>query len=126
MTNRKMNLRKGSQISVDGEQLKLTKPLIVHYQSKGSVAVEAEAKGEHVSDTIQAVDKGTVCNIIKGKIRQLEEQENDALFDIYEDDVLFSLPDAPVFEKSASLSEQVSRTTAIVTLKEILKTIENL
>lgn len=126
MASQKLNLKKGSNITVDGEQLKLTKPLIVHYQTKGPVVEEVEAKGEHVSDNAQAIDKGTVCTIIKRKIKKLEQQENDALFDILEDDILFSLPDAPAFEKSASLGEQVSRTTAIVTLKEILKTIENL
>lgn len=126
MTNKKMNLRKGSQINVDGEQLKLTRPLIVHYQSKGSVAAATEVKGEHVSDATQAVDKATVCKIIKQKIKHLEQQENEALFDVCNDDILFSFPDAPAFEKSSDLSEQVSRTTAIMTLKEILKTIENL
>ena len=126
MASQKMSLKKGSNISVDGEQLRLTKPLIVHYQSKGTVVAEAEAKGEHVSDDVQAVDKATICKIIQQKMNALEQEENDALCNIYEDDVLFSLPDAPVFEKGTSLSEQVSRTTAIITLKEILKTIKNL
>jgi hypothetical protein len=125
MIRPKVKVQKGTTVSYEGAKYKVSKPVLL-VPVVGAVSTkEAPVKAEQKTDSAQPVDKNTVIAIIERKIKALEAEEYNALFDIEEDDPLFMSDRSEGFDK-ITISEQLGRVQAIGHLKAILKEIKKL
>lgn len=120
-----LKLTKGKQIEWEGNRYQIARSININVIKPKAAPQEQEVKGNHQSDPQPDRTKRLACAIIQKKIKQLEQEENDALCSIDRDDVLF-LFDKGESTPKTSFSKQVERTTEIVDLKEILKQIQAL
>jgi hypothetical protein len=125
MTTQNVKLHKGDRIAIKGINYQMASTTNVRVQKGREDTKEAEASANHRTDAAQAVDKNTVLAIIQKKIRALEQKENNALFDIGADDVLFEFDETDCTPQ-ASISEHISITDQITNLQELLKEIKAL
>ncbi|WMX12413.1 hypothetical protein [Aureispira sp. CCB-E] len=126
MSNQNLKLSKGSQIAILGTHYKVTRTTILNVSKCRAIPQEQEEKevqGNHQSDPQPDRTKRIACAKIEAKIKALEEEEYNALFDIEEDDPLFLSDRSEGFEK-VTISEQLGRIQAINYLKEILKELQ--
>lgn len=116
MSNQNLKLSKGSKIAILGTNYKVTSTTTLNV----SKCRETTVQGNHQSDPQPDRTKKIICAKIERKIKELEQEEYNALFDIEEDDPLFLSDRSEGFEK-ITISEQLGRTQTISHLKEILK-----
>ncbi|WMX15295.1 hypothetical protein [Aureispira sp. CCB-E] len=124
MRQPKVRIQKGAKVSYKGAEYKVSKPIIL-VPIDGADSKETPVQAEQKTDHPQPIDKNTVLNLIERKIKALEEEEYNALFDIEEDDPLFLFDRSENFEKT-SFSEQMGRVQAIQHLKAFLAKIKRL
>lgn len=120
MNVKTIKLVKGDLIGTKGKNYRVTsiaKVQVAPDKQKGPIV------GEHQSDVDPQRFKRIACQIIEDRIKALEQEESNALCTINEDDSLF-LFDGAEYVPKTSFSEQISRTTSIVDLRQILKQIK--
>lgn len=120
MSNQNLKLTKGSKIAILGTNYKVTSTTTLNVSKCRETPKEESVQGNHQSDPQPDRTKKIICAKIERKIRELEQEEYNALFDIEEDDPLFLSDRSEGFEK-VTISEQLGRTQTISHLKEILK-----
>ncbi|WP_052595738.1 hypothetical protein [Aureispira sp. CCB-QB1] len=119
-----LKLTKGKQIQLEGNNYQIARSININViKPKEAPSKQEAVKGNHQTDVQPDRTKHIACAIIQKKIKQLEQEENNALCSIDEDDVLFLFDKGETTPKT-SFSKQVERTTEIVDLKEILKQIQ--
>lgn len=123
MSSRNLKLKKGAEIAVSGDKYKLTRPTMLPVSKCQEGAKEEEVQGNHQSDPQPDRTQKIACAILEKKIKELEQEEYNALFDIEEDDPLFLSDRTEGYDK-ITISEQLGRVQAIAYLKAILKEIK--
>ncbi|WMX16545.1 hypothetical protein [Aureispira sp. CCB-E] len=125
MSNQNLKLSKGSKIAILGKNYKVTRTTTLNVSKCRETLQEGVVQGNHQSDPQPDRTKRIACAKIEAKIKALEEEEYNALFDIEEDDPLFLSDRSEGFEK-VTISEQLGRIQAINYLKEILKELQTI
>ncbi|WP_052596244.1 hypothetical protein [Aureispira sp. CCB-QB1] len=125
MSNQNLKLSKGSKIAILGKNYKVTRTTTLNVSKCRETLKEDIVQGNHQSDPQPDRTKRIACAKIEAKIKALEEEEYNALFDIEEDDPLFLSDRSEGFEK-VTISEQLGRIQAINYLKEILKELQTI
>ena len=125
MSKQNLKLNKGSKIAILGKNYKVTSTTILNVSKCQEAPKEEVVQGNHQSDPQPNRIKRIICAKIERKIKELEEEEYNALFDIEEDDPLFLSDRSEGFEK-ITISEQLGRVQAISHLKEILKELKRI
>jgi outer membrane protein OmpA-like peptidoglycan-associated protein len=125
MSIKNVKLHKGEKIAIEGINYQVASTVNVRVKKGREEAQEAEPTAEHRTDAAQPVDKRTVLAVIQRKMKALEQKENNALFDIGADDVLFEFDEADATPQ-ATISEHISIVAQITNLQELFKEIKAL
>lgn len=125
MSTKLLKLPKGKEIELDGSKYKIARSINVNVIKPKEAPKEEEVKGNHQTDEDPQKAKKVVCAMLQKKIRHLEQQEYNALFDIEEDDPLFLSERSEGYDK-ITISEQLGRVQAIGHLRAILKEIQKI
>jgi hypothetical protein len=120
-----LKLQKGKEIELEGNKYQIVRSTNVNVIQAKAAPKEEAVKGNHQSDESPKKVKRIVCAILQKKIRALEKEEYNALFDIEEDDPLFLSERSEGYDK-ITISEQLGRVQAIGHLKDSLKEIQGI
>lgn len=113
MNTKKFTLKKGEEITSNGELLRLNHPLYFVAQKIGEAAPKvADIKGSPASDQLPAIDKKTVVAVVKKRLEKLERKEAAVL-----------LPD-PEWDEEISTNDHMMLAHTIMQFKSLLKDIE--
>lgn len=125
MATKLLKLPKGKEIEFEGSTYKIARSGKINVIKSKEIPEEEEVKGNHRTDADSQKTKKLACAMLQKKIRALEQEEYNALFDIEEDDPLFLSDRSEGYDK-ITISEQLGRVQAIGHLRDSLKEIQGI
>jgi len=125
VSTKNVKLHKGDHLAIKGINYQVVSTTNIRVSKGKEDTKEAEPVAEHRSDEAQPIDKKTVLAVIQRKIKRLEQKENNSLYDIGAEDVLFEFDEADL-TSSSTVSEHISLVAQITNLQELFKEIKAL